>query len=51
MGFNLYGNIFSVGNKNYVVTYTSPDEVDVSDASTPVNQVITSLIGSAGTSE
>ena len=50
-GFNLYGNIFSVGNKNYVVTYTSPDEVDVSDASTPVNQVITSLIGSAGTSE
>jgi len=50
-GFNLYGNIFSVGNKNYVVTYTSPDEVDVSDASTPVNQVISSLIGDSESSE
>lgn len=50
-GFNLYGNIFSVGDKNYVVTYTSPDEVDVSDASTPINQVISSLVGASGTSE
>jgi len=50
-GFNIYGNIFTVGDKNYVVTFTSPDEVDVSDASTPINQVISSLIGDTETSE
>lgn len=50
-GFNLYGYLFSVGDKNYVVTYTSPDEMDVEDTSSPVNQIITSLVGATETTE
>lgn len=43
--FNFYGYLFKVGDKDYIVTYTSPDEIDVEDASTPVNQIISSLVG------
>ena len=44
-GFNFYGYLFKAGDKDYIVTYTSPDEIDVEDASTPVNQIISSLVG------
>ena len=50
-GLNLYGYLFKAGDKDFIVTYTSTGEMNVEDASSPVNQIITSLVGSTETSE